>query len=182
MFAQKQKLRCSTACCFPRSLAAAGRAACIDLLSNAAVWSNSIFQKVQYCPARNITSASELYSSMIKGLFHPIHGPVVPPPWGDLTFSVLQYLAIHPQNWHSLSKRELLEQRRKWVLVRGVKFERSYTWWWCWWCLASATPTPDLRFPHIWKLHVTKFELQAAKTIWRKLEPTQVSILLLRSK
>ena len=99
-----------------------------------------------------------------------------------LLFSVLQYLAIHPQNWHSLLKRELLEQRRKWVLARGVKFERSYTWWWCWWCLASATPTPDLRFPHIWKLHVTKFELQAAKTIWRKLEPTQVSILLLRSK
>ena len=48
--------------------------------------------------------------------------------------------------------------------------------------LASTTPTPDLRFPHIWKLHVTKFELQAAKTIWRKLELTQVSILLLRSK
>ena len=68
---------------------------------------------------RNIISASELYSSMIKGLFHPIHGPVVPPPWGDLTFSVLQYLAIHPQNWHSLSKRELLEQRRKWVLAGG---------------------------------------------------------------
>ena len=99
-----------------------------------------------------------------------------------LLFSVLQYLAIHPQNWHSLLKRELLEQRRKWVLARGVKFERSYTWWWCWWCLASATPTPDLRFPHIWKLHVTKFELQAAKTIWRKLERAQVSILLLRSK
>ena len=158
-----------------------GRAACIDLLSNAAVWSNSIFQKVQYCSAetlfyhQNCIHDKRPFSSHSWVWCPSFLGAI-------LLFSVLQYLAIHPQNWHSLLKRELLEQRRKWVLVRGVKFERSYTWWWCWWCLASATPTPDLRFPHIWKLHVTKFELQAAKTIWRKLELTQVSILLLRSK
>ena len=79
-------------------------------------------------------------------------------------------------------KKRVAWTAQKMSLGRGVKFERSYTWWWCWWCLASATPTPDLRFPHIWKLHVTKFELQAAKTIWRKLDRTQVSILLLRSK
>ena len=183
MFAQKQKLRCSAACCFPRSLAAALAAQLV----------------LTYCQTRlcdpilsfkksNIVRQKHYFSIRIVFIYdkRPFssHSWVWCPSFlgAILLFSVLQYLAIHPQNWHSLLKRELLEQRRKWVLARGVKFERSYTWWWCWWCLASATPTPDLRFPHIWKLHVTKFELQAAKTIWRKLEPTQVSILLLRSK
>ena len=95
-----------------------GRAACIDLLSNAAVWSNSIFQKVQYCPAETLLQHQNWLHDK-RPFFIPFMGLVSLLPGGDLTFSVLQYLVIHPQNWHSLSKRELLEQRRKWVLAGG---------------------------------------------------------------
>ena len=159
-----------------------GRAACIDLLSNAAVWSNSIFQKVQYCPRQKHYFSIRVVFIYDKSLFHPIHGPVLHFLGGDLTLFSPPIFGNSSSKLAFIVKKRVAWTAQKMSLGRGVKFERSYTWWWCWWCLASATPTPDLRFPHIWKLHVTKFELQAAKTIWRKLERTQVSILLLRSK
>ena len=81
MFAQKQKLRCSAACCFPRSLAAALAAQLV----------------LTYCQTRlcdpilsfkksNIVRQKHYFSIrigfMIKGLFYPIHGSGVPPSWG----------------------------------------------------------------------------------------------------
>ena len=58
-----------------------GRAACIDLLSNAAVWSNSIFQKVQYCPAETLLQHQNWLHEK-RPFFYPIHGSGVPPSWG----------------------------------------------------------------------------------------------------
>ena len=120
MFAQKQKLRCSTACCFPRSLAAALAAQLV----------------LTYCQTRlcdpilsfkksNIVRLQKHYF-VIRIVFIYDKRPFTysrawcPSFLGAISlFYVLQYLAIHPQNWHSLLKRELLEQRRKWVLAGG---------------------------------------------------------------
>ena len=120
MFAEKQKLRCSTVCCFPRSLAAALAAQLV----------------LTYCQTRlcdpilsfkksNIVRQKHYFSIRIVFIYdkRPFssHSWVWCPSFlgAILLFSVLQYLAIHPQNWHSLLKRELLEQRRKWVLAGG---------------------------------------------------------------